>query len=138
MNSRCRNQRMDASEFNHRGKGLSSIIVDSSDSRVESAAAMTSSLKLVFDRLLQGGAVLLLVSALTFALLAATGGDALTALQHNPQVSEETLNRLRHVYGLDQPLALRYVRWLAGVARGRLGADKAPTGTSVPGLEALP
>src|SRR5262245_35530045 len=112
---------MGASEFNHRGQGLSSIIVDSSDARVESAAAMTATLKLILDRLLQGIAVLLLGSALSFALLAAAGGDALTALQHNPQVSEETLDRLRHVYGLDQPLAVRYVRWLAGAARGRLG-----------------
>lgn len=88
---------------------------------MESAAAMTASLKLILDRLLQGVAVLLLVSALTFALLAAAGGDAVTALQHNPQVSEETLKRLRHVYGLDQPLAVRYVRWLAEAARGRLG-----------------
>lgn len=82
---------------------------------------MTSAIKLILDRLLQGVVVLLLVSALTFALLAAAGGDALTALQNNPQVSEATLNRLRHVYGLDQPLAVRYLRWLAGVARGRLG-----------------
>ncbi len=82
---------------------------------------MTSSLKLILDRLLQGIVVLLLVSALSFALLAAAGGDALTALQHNPQVSEETLNQLRQVYGLDQPLVVRYLRWLAGAARGRLG-----------------
>jgi peptide/nickel transport system permease protein len=82
---------------------------------------MTSAIKLILDRLLQGVVVLLLVSALTFALLAAAGGDALTALQHNPQVSEETLNRLRHVYELDQPLAVRYLRWLSGVVRGRLG-----------------
>jgi len=71
--------------------------------------------------LLQGVVVLLLVSALSFALLAAAGGDAVTALQHNPQVSEATLNRLRQVYGLDQPLAVRYLRWLAEAARGRLG-----------------
>jgi peptide/nickel transport system permease protein len=121
MNSRCCSQRLKASEFKHRDKGLSSATVDSSEARVESAAAMTSSLKLILDRLLQGIAVLLIVSALTFALLAAAGGDAVTALQHNPQVSEETLNRLRHVYGLDQPLALRYLRWLGGAARGRLG-----------------
>src|SRR5215510_2232023 len=82
---------------------------------------MAASLKLILDRLLQGIAVLLLVSVLSFALLAAAGGDALTALQHNPQVSEDTLNHLRHVYGLDQPLVVRYVHWFAGAARGRLG-----------------
>lgn len=82
---------------------------------------MTAAIKLLLDRLLQGVVVLLLVSALAFALLAAAGGDALTALQHNPQVSEETLDRLRRVYGLDQPLPVRYLRWLSGAARGRLG-----------------
>ncbi|NOT63549.1 MAG: ABC transporter permease [Acidobacteria bacterium] len=77
--------------------------------------------KLVGNRLWQGLIVLLMVSALSFALLATAGGDALTALQQNPQVSEETLNRLRQVYGFDQPLVVRYARWLAGAARGQLG-----------------
>ncbi len=58
-------------------------------------------LKLIFSRLLQGILVLVVVSALTFALLAATGGDALTALRNDPSVKEETIERLRHTYGLD-------------------------------------
>jgi peptide/nickel transport system permease protein len=112
---------MKASEFKHRDNGLSSKQLTAAAQEWRLLPTMTSSLKLILDRLSQGVAVLLLVSALSFALLAAAGGDALTALQHNPQVSEETLNHLRHVYGLDQPLAVRYVHWLAGAARGRLG-----------------
>ena len=60
--------------------------------------------RLIIFRLLQGVLVLLVVSALTFALLAAAGGDALTALGQDPAVSEETIRGLRRVYGLDQPL----------------------------------
>jgi peptide/nickel transport system permease protein len=78
-------------------------------------------LKLIITRLLQGVVVLLIVSTLTFWLLAATGGDALTELSVQPMVSQTALAELRHVYGLDQPLAVRYLHWLADLARGRMG-----------------
>jgi peptide/nickel transport system permease protein len=58
---------------------------------------------------------------LTFALLAAAGGDALTTLRNDPLVTERALSEQRHVYGLDQPLAVRYGRWLAGLTRGQMG-----------------
>jgi peptide/nickel transport system permease protein len=78
-------------------------------------------LKLILSRFLQGILVLLIVSALTFTLLAAAGGDALTALRSDPLVSEETIHSHRRIYGLDQPLPTRYARWLSDVARGRMG-----------------
>jgi peptide/nickel transport system permease protein len=58
---------------------------------------------------------------LTFALLAAAGGDALTTLRNDPLVTERTLAEQRHVYGLDQPLAVRYARWLGSLVRGQMG-----------------
>jgi peptide/nickel transport system permease protein len=78
-------------------------------------------LKLVINRVLQGLLVLLIISALVFGLLAATGGDALSALSADPLISETTIKSLRQVYGLDQPLQVRYARWLVGAARGQLG-----------------
>jgi peptide/nickel transport system permease protein len=78
-------------------------------------------LKLCAHRLGQGLVVLLVVSALTFWLLSAAGGDAVTTLQEDPQVSAATLENLRRVYGLDKPWPVRYANWLGGVARGRLG-----------------
>ena len=78
-------------------------------------------LKLILSRLLQGILVLFVVSMLTFALLAAAGGDALTTLRNDPLVSDKTLEEQRHIYGLDQPLAVRYTRWLKGISRGELG-----------------
>ncbi|HEV7375204.1 MAG TPA: ABC transporter permease [Pyrinomonadaceae bacterium] len=89
-------------------------------------------LKLILSRSLQGVFVLLVVSMLTFALLAAAGGDALTTLRNDPLVTERSLEEQRHVYGLDQPLAVRYARWLAGLAQGRMGESfsfRAPVGT---------
>lgn len=78
-------------------------------------------LKLIFGRLLQGLLVLLIVSALTFTLLAAAGGDALTALQSDPLVSEQVITELRRTYGLDQPLHVRYLHWLGDIAGGQMG-----------------
>jgi len=78
-------------------------------------------LKLILSRLLQGIIVLFVVSVLTFMLLAAAGGDALTALRSDPLVSDKTLEEQRRVYGLDQPVAVRYARWLGGLVRGEMG-----------------
>lgn len=95
---------------------------------------MNLMLKLIFWRLLQGLLVLLIVSALTFTLLAAAGGDALTALQGDPLVSEQSLTELRRSYGLDQPLHVRYLRWLGDIASGRMGQSffyHAPVGSII-------
>jgi peptide/nickel transport system permease protein len=69
----------------------------------------------------QGVVMLLAVSAISFALLSAAGGDAFSGLRDNPQVSDRTIEHLRKVYGLDQPWPVRYGRWLAGAASGDLG-----------------
>ena len=78
-------------------------------------------IKLLLRKCLQGVMMILIVSAVTFALLGFAGGDALTQLRDNPQISEETVERLRSVYGLDQPLPIRYFRWLSGAVTGDLG-----------------
>jgi peptide/nickel transport system permease protein len=77
--------------------------------------------KPILYRLFQTILVLLVISLLTFALLAAAGGDALTTLAGDPKVSSEAIAELRRVYGLDQPLVLRYARWLGAAARGDFG-----------------
>src|SRR5688572_12841723 len=76
---------------------------------------------LLLRKCLQGLMMILIVSAVTFALLGFAGGDALTQLRDNPQISEKTIERLRSVYGLDQPLPVRYFRWLSGAVTGDLG-----------------
>jgi peptide/nickel transport system permease protein len=77
--------------------------------------------KLLLRKCLQGLMMILIVSAVTFALLSFAGGDALTQLRDNSQISAVTIERLRSVYGLDQPLPLRYFRWLSGAVTGDLG-----------------
>jgi peptide/nickel transport system permease protein len=66
---------------------------------------------------------LIVLSLVTFLLTTAARGDpALLALQQAGEIpSDETLARYRQQLGLDQPFAVRYVRWLAGVVQGDLG-----------------
>jgi len=76
---------------------------------------------LLLRRLLALVPLLLVVSFLTFVMLDASGGDYLSKLVGNPEVSDEYLARMRAVYGLDRPLLERYGRWLAGAVQGDLG-----------------
>ena len=65
--------------------------------------------------------MLIAVSAIAFALLSSAGGDALTTLRDNPQVSPETVERLKAIYGLDRPLPVRYLTWAGRAASGDMG-----------------
>lgn len=67
--------------------------------------------------------MLLLVSLLSFALINAAPGDALAELGQDPQISSDTVNRLRQQYGLERPLLVRYGAWLGGVVRGDFGTS---------------
>ena len=68
------------------------------------------------------------VSVLAFVLFALAPGDYLSEMRLNPQISTETLNALRHEYGLDGSLPVRYFHWLARVAHGDLGLSFAYDG----------
>lgn len=81
----------------------------------------TRVLRLILRKLAQGVLLILISSSVTFALLSSAGGDALSALRDNPQVSRETIENLRVVYGLDQPVIVRYARWLGSALTGDLG-----------------
>ena len=70
---------------------------------------------LVFKRLLQAVPTLLIISAISFALIGTAPGDALTALEQDSKIKPETIAKLRQEYGLDRPLPARYGTWLKGV-----------------------
>lgn len=56
--------------------------------------------------------LLLLISFVAFAIIWIMPGDFLTALQLDPQVSQELLEDLRQTYGLDQPFHEQYGIWV--------------------------
>ena len=78
-------------------------------------------LKLIVNRMAQSLVTLLVVTMITFGMLATAGGDALSSLRENPNVSAATIEQLRRVYGFDKPLPERYISWLTEAARGNLG-----------------
>ena len=70
-----------------------------------------------------GHAFLLLfgVSILLFLLFQAAPGDFLSEMRLNAQISPETVTQLRVQYGLDQPLPVRYWKWVRSSAKGEFG-----------------
>ena len=74
-------------------------------------------------RLLAAVPTLIALTLVAFLLTTAARGDpALEALQQAGDVpSPEALALYRQQLGLDQPLPLRYARWLSGAVRGDLG-----------------
>ena len=77
--------------------------------------------RLLTRKLIQGAMMILIVSMVTFALLSLAGGDAMSSLRDNPQISEATIENLRRIYGLDKPLPVRYATWLGDAVVGKLG-----------------
>ncbi|MBI4279717.1 MAG: ABC transporter permease [Armatimonadetes bacterium] len=74
-------------------------------------------LRYVLRRLLQMVPVLLWMTMITFMVMQLAPGDYFTNLQLNPQISRETLDRIRHTLGLDQPWYIQYVQWLWSIVR---------------------
>jgi|HubBroStandDraft_6_1064221.scaffolds.fasta_scaffold285798_2 peptide/nickel transport system permease protein len=81
--------------------------------------------------------LVLLITVLTFALVRlAPGGPSILM---NPDLSAAQREQFRRNLGLDQPVAIQYIRWLSSLARGDLGTSYS-SGTAVATvvLERLP
>jgi peptide/nickel transport system permease protein len=61
------------------------------------------------------------ISIVLFTILALAPGDPFEELATNPNVPPEVRMNLRAKFGLDDPLPIRYVRWLASMLRGDWG-----------------
>jgi peptide/nickel transport system permease protein len=67
----------------------------------------------VIRRLLQTVPLLLVISALIFLLLYSMPGDPLVQmLQDIPRLRAEDYDRLRKLYGFDDPVYIQYWKWL--------------------------
>jgi peptide/nickel transport system permease protein len=72
-------------------------------------------------RLLIAVPVLLGISVVLFSILALAPGDPFGELALNPNIPPEVRFNLRKQFGLDDPLGVRYVRWLAAMLHGDWG-----------------
>src|SRR5436190_23721528 len=69
--------------------------------------------------------LLVLVSVLVFSLLTSMPGDPLDRmLEDNPDFTYEDYMRLRAIYGLDDPIYIRYFKWSSQVLQGQLGYSR--------------
>lgn len=64
---------------------------------------------------------LLGISLILFTVLALAPGDPFEELATNPNIPPEVRANLRAKFGIDDPLMVRYVRWLAAMAQGDWG-----------------
>ncbi len=69
-------------------------------------------LKFILIRLLQAVPTILGVTFISFVIIKLAPGDFLDQLKLNPQISPETIERLKRIYGLDEPLLVQYLKWL--------------------------
>src|SRR5438270_9197048 len=77
--------------------------------------------KYALRRLLIVVPVLFGISLVIFTILALAPGDPFEELATNPNVPAEVRANLRAQFGLDDPLPIRYGRWLTSMMRGDWG-----------------
>ncbi|MFN3331169.1 MAG: ABC transporter permease [Caldilinea sp.] len=80
-------------------------------------------LEYLIRRLLQGAITLVAISMIVFALASAYPGGIMSAYEENPDVTAEDYARLRAKYGLDDPVPVRYLKWVGNVAVGEWGTS---------------
>jgi peptide/nickel transport system permease protein len=61
------------------------------------------------------------ISLVLFTVLAMAPGDPFEELALNPNIPAEVRLNLRHQFGLDDPIPVRYVRWFTAMLRGDWG-----------------
>jgi peptide/nickel transport system permease protein len=77
--------------------------------------------KYLLRRLLISIPTLLGISLVLFTVLALAPGDPFEELATNPNVPPEVRVNLRAQFGLDDPIAVRYIRWVAAMLKGDWG-----------------
>jgi peptide/nickel transport system permease protein len=75
----------------------------------------------ILRRLLIAIPSLLGISVVLFTVLALAPGDPFEELATNPAVPPEVRMALRAKFGLDDPIMVRYVRWISAMAQGDWG-----------------
>lgn len=75
----------------------------------------------ILKRLSQMVPLVIGITFLSFVIIQLAPGDYLDKLKMNPQISKETLEKLKQAYGLDQPLIVQYLKWLVNALKFDLG-----------------
>jgi peptide/nickel transport system permease protein len=76
----------------------------------------------VARRAIEAIPLLVLISVILFSIIQISG-DPLAAYTVDSTLTSEDILRLRHYYGLDQPVPIQYLRWLGSVLTGDWGTS---------------
>lgn len=93
----------------------------------------------ILRRLAQAVFTLFVISIMLFGLISAVPGGIMSAYSENPDMSPEDLARIKAKYGLDDPVPVRYAKWLGNAVMGDWGnsfVSKRPAMTEI--AERLP
>jgi peptide/nickel transport system permease protein len=82
-------------------------------------------------RLAQGLVVIWLVSIGTFAMMHFIPGDPVSLLIGEARISQEQIDAIRAKWGLDRPLHVQYLTWVANLLRGDFGQSVVRSGVPV-------
>lgn len=77
----------------------------------------------VIRRLLQSVVLIVGVSVIGFALMYLAPGGPLAVYTLNPGVTAADIERLRVIFGLDQPFYVQYLKWSTGFLTGNWGTS---------------
>jgi peptide/nickel transport system permease protein len=81
--------------------------------------------RFVARRLIQSAVLVFAVMTIAFFLVRLTPGGPEAALVANPRVSAEALQRMRQRFGLDDPLPVQYLKWMASILQLDFGRSYA-------------
>jgi peptide/nickel transport system permease protein len=85
-------------------------------------------------RLVQAVPLLLLITVGVFVIMQLLPAGPLSVYENDPSLTAEDLRRLEERFGLQDPIPVRYAKWLVTVARGDLGyslVTHQPVGTMI-------
>ena len=74
-------------------------------------------------RTIQSIFTLLVITMIIFGLISSVPGGMMAAYEENPDFTAEDLARLRAKYGLDDPIPVRYIKWLGNLLQGDWGTS---------------
>jgi peptide/nickel transport system permease protein len=78
-------------------------------------------LQYIIRRLLQAIPLLIGVSIIGFAMMHLAPGGPLAVYTLNPTITAQDIERIKHVFGLDQPIHIQYIKWAYGIFSGNWG-----------------
>ncbi|MDI6751865.1 MAG: ABC transporter permease [bacterium] len=80
-------------------------------------------IRFILKRLLHAIPLLIGITIISFFIIQLAPGDYFTQMELNPEISKETLEKLRTDFGYDKPIWIQYLRWLKNLSRFDFGVS---------------